>query len=56
MIDPLTGQAFPGNRIPTNRFDPAALAVVKFLPAAGGNGSVFWAKPIVQNFQRKSPR
>lgn len=56
VLDPLTGQAFPGNRIPTSRFDPSALAVMKFLPPAGGNGSVFWAKPIVQNFHEEVAR
>src|SRR5207248_5097089 len=30
--DPLTGQPFPGNKIPVSRFDPAALAVLKYLP------------------------
>jgi hypothetical protein len=53
VIDPVSGQPFPGNRIPTNRFDPAALNVEKYLPQAGGDGSVFWAKPIAQNFNEE---
>jgi carboxypeptidase family protein len=56
VLDPLNGQAFPGNRIPTNRFDPAAIAVTKYLPQAVGDGSVFWAKPIVQNFNEEVAR
>jgi Carboxypeptidase regulatory-like domain/TonB-dependent Receptor Plug Domain len=32
IIDPLTGQQFPGNRIPANRIDPAARAVLNFFP------------------------
>jgi hypothetical protein len=50
VLDPVNGQPFPGNIIPTSRFDPAAVAVLKYLPPAGGDGSVFWAKPISQNF------
>ncbi|MGH9632667.1 MAG: carboxypeptidase regulatory-like domain-containing protein [Bryobacteraceae bacterium] len=50
VVDPETKQPFPGNMIPVSRFDPASLNVTKMLPAAGGNGSVFYAKPIRQNF------
>lgn len=32
IIDPLTGQPFPGNRIPTSRLDPSALALLSFIP------------------------
>ncbi|MFL6212780.1 MAG: carboxypeptidase regulatory-like domain-containing protein [Blastocatellia bacterium] len=31
-IDPLTGQRFPGNRIPANRLSPAGLALAKIFP------------------------
>src|SRR4051794_31195233 len=50
VLDPLTGQPFPGNRIPVSRFDPAALAVLKYLPQGAADGSLFFAKPIVQDF------
>jgi hypothetical protein len=50
IIDPLTNQPFPGNSIPTNRFDPAALNVLKLIPQAPGNGSIFYAKPIIQDY------
>lgn len=30
--DPLTGQPFPGNRIPSNRLSPAGLAIIKIFP------------------------
>ena len=33
--DPLTGKPFDGNIIPVSRFDPASLALMKYLPAAG---------------------
>lgn len=42
IIDPSTGQPFAGNQIPTGRFDPAALGVLKFLPRAAGNGRIFF--------------
>jgi Carboxypeptidase regulatory-like domain/TonB dependent receptor len=30
VVDPLTGQPFPGNKIPSNRLDPAAQKVLNF--------------------------
>ncbi|HSR53169.1 MAG TPA: TonB-dependent receptor [Acidobacteriota bacterium] len=32
VIDPLTREPFPGNRIPRQRFDPAAMALMQVLP------------------------
>jgi len=32
IIDPLTGQQFPGNRIPANRIDPASKAILNAFP------------------------
>ncbi|HSR68724.1 MAG TPA: TonB-dependent receptor [Acidobacteriota bacterium] len=32
VIDPITGQPFPGNRIPRQRFDPSAVALMQVLP------------------------
>lgn len=32
IYDPLTGQPFPGNRIPTGRINPVAAAMLQFLP------------------------
>lgn len=40
---------FPGNIIPTNRFDPVALKMLKFIPEVGqtaGAGRVQFARPI----------
>ena len=35
IVDPVTGQQFPNNIIPANRFDPAAVAIMKqYVPAA----------------------
>src|SRR5207302_7367362 len=34
-----------------NRFDPAAVAFLKYLPiASGGNGKIFYAQPLAQDF------
>jgi len=49
IIDPLTGQPFPGNLIPTSRYDPASLGLASYLPQVGGTGEVFYNKPTVQN-------
>ncbi len=56
IIDPLTNQPFAGNIIPTNRFDPAALALTKYLPPATGNGLVFYQLPVAQNFDEMISR
>jgi outer membrane receptor protein involved in Fe transport len=41
--DPLTGQPFPNNQIPLNRFDPVARNIIGLVPpanAAGGNNFI----------------
>jgi hypothetical protein len=51
LKDPTTGQPFSGNQIPLNRLDPAALAMLKYLPASSAsNGLVFYSTPVIQNF------
>ncbi|HKA01980.1 MAG TPA: carboxypeptidase regulatory-like domain-containing protein, partial [Candidatus Solibacter sp.] len=50
VIDPTTGKAFPGNIIPLDRLDPAALALEKMLPQAGGNGQIRYVQPDSQMF------
>ncbi|MCU1258541.1 MAG: TonB-dependent receptor, plug [Bryobacterales bacterium] len=51
VVDPVTGLAFPGNKIPTSRLDPAAVAFLKYLPvASSGNGRIFYAVPLAQDF------
>src|SRR5579885_203875 len=50
ILDPVTGKPFPGNIIPSNRLDPAAHALSKYLPSVGGNGLVFYGQPTAQNF------
>ena len=32
LVDPVTHQPFPGNQIPANRIDPAAQALLRFIP------------------------
>ena len=49
ITDPLTGQPFPGNLIPTARYDSASLGLEKYLPQVGGTGEVFFNQPTVQN-------
>ena len=44
--DPLTGQAFPGNVIPSNRLDPAALKLVNdFVPRANSGANRYLISP-----------
>lgn len=47
IVDPETGLPFPGNMIPTTRFDKAALAFTKYLPIGQGSpdGSLFYNIP-----------
>ncbi|MGH9445303.1 MAG: TonB-dependent receptor plug domain-containing protein, partial [Terriglobia bacterium] len=49
VIDPLTNKPFPGNIIPTSRFDSASLGLEKFLPEVGGAGEFFYNKPTDQD-------
>jgi hypothetical protein len=39
IVDPLTGQAFTGNRIPLSRMDSASLALLRFIPEPNLPGS-----------------
>ncbi len=50
IIDPTTNQPFSGNMIPVSRYDPVSLNLVKMLPQASGDGTVFYSKPTAQNF------
>ena len=38
IIDPATSQPFPGNQIPRNRMDPAALALLNYVPQSTLSG------------------
>lgn len=39
VIDSTTGMQFPGNRIPANRLDPAAVKILSLLPASNSPGT-----------------
>ena len=39
IVDPLTGRPFAGNRIPDSRIDPAARALLAFVPLPNQSGS-----------------
>jgi hypothetical protein len=39
IIDPLTGQAFPNNQVPTSRFDSRAVALLKYIPLPNRAGT-----------------
>lgn len=64
VIDPLTGTQFPGNRIPDNRIDPAAKAILNLYPAptlgavtAGIDANrIFATAPALQNTRQESLR
>jgi hypothetical protein len=43
--DPLTGQPFPGNRIPASRIDPVAKAIFDLLPAPNTPGANNYTRP-----------
>jgi hypothetical protein len=51
--DPVTGQPFPNNRIPTSRFDPAALAVLDLIPVpSSGDGRLIIKRDVAQDFNQ----
>jgi hypothetical protein len=41
LVDPVNGTPFAGNRIPVTRFDPAAVAFAKYLPAVSDPSGTF---------------
>jgi hypothetical protein len=48
-VDPLTGQPFPGNKIPADRLSPAGLALLKLYPPANANisgGCINWVDSV----------
>jgi hypothetical protein len=48
--DPLTGEPFPNNVIPSDRFDPVAARIVSMLPApTGTGGNNFLRQPNVED-------
>ena len=49
ILDPLTGQQFPGNIIPASRFDPVAANLMKLYPAVQNNN-------LANNFTFLPPR
>jgi hypothetical protein len=43
---------FPNNQIPVNRFDPASVNVLKFIPAVGGDGRIVFGRNIAQELDQ----
>ena len=56
LVNPASGAPFAGNRIPTTLFDPAALALTKYLPSATASGLVFYGASLSQNFDETVAR
>ena len=40
LVDPTTGQPFPGNQIPSNRIDPTSASLLAFIPSPNLPGNV----------------
>lgn len=43
---------FPNNQIPTSRFDPASVNVLKFVPQVGGDGRLVFGRNIAQELDQ----
>ena len=54
LIDPVTGQPFPGNQIPFDRLSPQALALLQYYPAATLAGTTRNYHRATTNFSRQS--
>jgi len=53
LIDPTTGNRFPNNQIPTSRFNPQALALLKFVPVSSDPcGKVVYGIPTTGDEQQ----
>jgi Carboxypeptidase regulatory-like domain len=50
LIDPVTKAPFPGNQIPTSRFDPIVTKLLPFIPAATSpDGLITFAQPLAEH-------
>ncbi|MGH9326807.1 MAG: carboxypeptidase regulatory-like domain-containing protein, partial [Terriglobia bacterium] len=56
IVNPATGQPFPGDIIPVSDFDPAALGAEKFFPHPGGSGLIFYQTPLRQDLNETDER
>jgi hypothetical protein len=50
--DPETGQPFPNNQIPVNRFDPSSVNTLKYIPEVGGDGRIVFGRNITQELDQ----
>lgn len=50
--DPVSGLNFQNNQIPVNRFDPAAVNLLRFIPAVGGDGRIVFGRNIAQELDQ----
>src|SRR6185436_1124449 len=50
--DPVSGQNFVNNQIPVNRFDPAVVNLLKYIPAVGGDGRIVFGRNIAQELDQ----
>ena len=50
--DPQGGQPFVNNQIPVSRFDPAALNLLKFIPAIGGDGRIVFGRNLAHELDQ----
>ena len=49
LVNPLTGQPIPGNRIPASLVDPATQKVLSYLPLPGADGKLVAVAPAPRN-------
>jgi hypothetical protein len=54
LIDPLTGQPFPGNQIPQDRISPQALALLQYYPAPTLDGTTRNYHRATTNYSRQN--
>lgn len=55
ITDP-TGVPYANNQLPVSQFDPAALALTKYLPVGAGSGYVLYSQPTAQDFDETTVR
>jgi hypothetical protein len=56
LLDPATGQPFPGNIIPQNRISPIAQFYLRFLPTPGAGGQTTVGANEITNFDQLTTR
>jgi hypothetical protein len=50
LVNPSTNEPYPGDVINPSTFSPAAVAIMKDMPAVTGDGAIYYQNPLIEDF------